>query len=60
MGAASASLGSSPPPKAGERWLGEAETERGSAVGGYTPPHIKVRTRRLPSYILRQQQEIRT
>ncbi|CDX37413.1 hypothetical protein MPLDJ20_200045 [Mesorhizobium plurifarium] len=27
-----ATLGSSPPPEAGERWLGEAETERGSAL----------------------------
>ncbi|PBB18550.1 hypothetical protein CK219_17995 [Mesorhizobium sp. WSM4313] len=31
-------LGSSPPPEAGERWLGEAETERGSAVGNFSPP----------------------
>jgi hypothetical protein len=56
-GAAFGSLGSSPPPEAGERWLGEAETERGSAAGGYTPPHVNVRIPwRLPSYILRQQQ----
>ncbi|CDX37667.1 hypothetical protein MPLSOD_30184 [Mesorhizobium sp. SOD10] len=34
-----------------------AETERGSAAGGYTPPHVNVRIPwRLPSYILRQQQ----
>jgi len=45
----------------GERWLGEAETERGSALGGYTPPYGKVRTPQgLRSYIMEQQQEIRT